>query len=226
MNNFDKCPVCSSRKRQEQPEPISGRQDVFYVCGCAVTYEVENPENFEQTGECENKIDWTDIYIDYGKEFDENARLVDNRFYGWVELQFYKEIHYANNWKNIVNFLDKEILDEYFENKEMYIKNLREMNEGPDVIKVELPDLDYTDRPVRRTLIKDYHQEPIVGNFVLEEIETFEREGFQVNIYKIVASKDHVDKIGSFIVEEICDNYKKNRINFYESGIIDIINAL
>lgn len=224
MNNFDKCPVCRSRKMENQPEPIEGRQDVFYVCGCAVTYEVDNPDNSEDTGICENKIDWENIYIDYGKEFDENAKLVDNRFYGWVELQFYKEVHHSNNWKNRVNFLDQEILDEYFDNKEMYIKKLRELNEDSNIQSVYVPGIEPDTNQIRGVEVRKYYQEPIVGTFIVEKVESFTSGDYEVSIYKIISSKDHPDKAGNFVVEEVCDDFKKNRINFYDNKIIDIIN--
>lgn len=220
MINFDKCPVCRSRKMDNQPEPTNGRQDVFYVCGCAVTYELDNPEKFEETGICENKIDWEQVYIDYGQEFDESAKLVDERFYGWVELQFYKEIHATHAWANLTNFMDQEYLDEYFDNKELYIKKIREESAKLNPEKINIIDVNNMPKP---ETIRSYHQEPLSGRFFVREIKSFKRKEYDVTIFEITMSKEKPELIGSYVIEEVCSDYKKNRINLYEKEFLNII---
>jgi hypothetical protein len=225
MNNFNKCPVCTSREIENRPEPINGRQDIMYICGNSIAYPVDNPHDVEETGSCENKIEWEHIYVDYGGEFDESAKFVDNRFYGWIELEFYREVHVANNWSNFVNFMDKQFLDEYFENKELYIKRLREQsnNLNPEKINIIRHNL-YSNPPEKLvTIVKNYNQEPFVGKFVVKEKKKFNRDEYNVILFEIVSSEDKPELIGSYILEEVCDNFKKNRITLYEKYILDII---
>ena len=225
MNNFDKCPVCRTRKNENQPNPINGKQDVFYVCGNIITHNIDNAEDFEETGVCSNKIDWTTIYVEYGEEFDESAKLVDKRFYGWLELQFYKEIHYVNNWRDEVSFINEKNLNDYFDNKELYVKKIRESNNS--VKPIEIPELKNNDNfKINRTIVKQYYREPWVGTFVMEEIEVFKQKDYDVYIFKVINSNDCPDKIGSFVVEEVFKDSKKNRINFYEKEIINKIITL
>jgi len=226
MSDFDKCPICRSIKQGNQPEAINGMMDVFYICGNSITYEVNNPESYEESGVCKNKIDWDSIYIDYGKEFDESAKLVDSRFHGWVELQFYKEAHQVNNWRNRVNFFEKNFIDEYFDNKELYIKKLREQNSEHIIKPISVPEMmvqTSMEIPIRRTVIKNYYQKPWLGKFIVEEVDFFTRGEFDISIYRVIMSKDCPDKVGSYVVEEVSSNNENNKINFYEKEIIDII---
>lgn len=221
---MSKCPICSSREIKNRPDPIDGRQDIIYVCGNSIAYPVDSPSEIEETGLCENKIEWEHIYVDYGGEFDESAKLIDNRFYGWIELEFYKEAHVVNNWSNLTNFMDKQYLDEYFENKELYIARLREESQNINTEKIDIIDhsVDEIQKPLL-TLLRNYHQEPIVGEFVVEEKEKFTRGEFDVTLLKIIRSKDKSELRGGYILEEVCDNFKKNRITFYDKDIIDLI---
>jgi hypothetical protein len=223
MNNFDKCPVCQSAKIDRQPESINGRQDVIYICGCSVTYEVDNPEDFERTIECKNKIDWEHIYVEYGGEFDESAKLVDTRFYGWVELEFYKRAHIINGWRNLINFMDKQFLDAYFENKEAYISNLIKNKVDISIdMNDSIGDIEnlHINQPI---VIRSYNQEPICGDLVLEQVKQFERAEYNVSLFRIKNFKNNPELVGGYILEEVCDNFKKNRITFYDKEIIELI---
>ncbi len=221
---MNKCPVCTSREIENRPEPINGRQDIMYICGNSIAYPVDNPDEAEETGICENKIDWEHIYVDYGGEFDESAKLLDSRFYGWIELEFYKEAHIVNKWRNLTNFMDKQYLDKYFENKELYIRGLREesTNINPQNIDI-IDDTIYSERKTLLTLVRSYHQEPINGEFVVEEKEKFTRDEYDVTLLEIIRSKDKPGLRGGYILEEVCDDFKKNRITFYDKNIIGLI---
>ena len=213
MINNEQCPVCGTGKIELQPEVINGRQDVFYECGGAITYDVENPSDAEETGNCENKIDWTIFLVEYDESFDKNAKLVDERFYGWHELQFYKNSH-SEKWfdDNLnKNPLDKNYIDEYFENKEIYLKNLKKYN-------IQTIPVDGQEK-VAKIIVKTYEK---LGEFVMKHIEDINYKGVDKTIYKILSTKEEKnikDLSGNYIIE---NNQNKN-IDIYDREIIEVI---
>lgn len=222
MINKEQCPTCGIRKMELQPEAINGRQDVFYECGGAITYDVENPSDTEETGNCENKFDWTHIYIEYGGEFDESAKLVDDRFFGWIEYDFYKKIH-SGKW-NIdnpgKNFLDKEFLDKYFSNKEIYIKEKRDFNGELNIIE----DDGYVAPAVMSQILKKtYEGDMWLGEVDVCKVSEFEQGGFNKIIYKVLASQYDPKLIGGYVVENNQIGGGDSSVDFYDREIIEVI---
>jgi len=219
MKEFNTCPTCGSSKTELQPDPIDGRQDIFYICKGAVTYSLENEEDFEDTGACENKIEWDHIYVDYGGEFDDNAKLVDGRFYGWMEFQFYKSAH-TMKWmmKNPTKTpLDIDCIDEYFDNKELYIKKMRNF-------KGELPELGMPIiNEAKEIVVKTYVVDTWLGELVMEKIDRIEHDGFEKLIFKVLNSKDEPTRVGGYIVENNQIGGGDSSVDFYDREIIEII---
>lgn len=221
MKKFNTCPTCGSAKSTLQPESINSLQDVFYICKGSVTYDTRNLEIFEETGICENKIDWEHIYINYGGEFDENAKIVDDRFFGWVEFQFYRSAH-NSSW--IIenpgkNSLDIECLDEYFENKEMYIKKLRDFK--GQLPGLEFKAIEYVNK--KDIVVKNYVGDIWLGELVMEEVSRFDYEGFEKIVLKVINSSDDPKRIGGYVIESNPIGGGDSNVDFYDREIIQVI---
>jgi hypothetical protein len=223
MISTDKCPTCGTRKNPVQPEPINNRQDIFFVCGGAVTYDLDNPSKFDETGDCENKIDWTHILIEYGGEFDENAKLVDERFFGWLEYDFYKKIH-VSDWVREnpeKSYLDKDVLDEYFNNKELYVKKFRDEKGNIRVQEEDISTPMLISGP-NSVVTKEYTGDVWLGSLTMRNIYTFNQGGFEKTIYKVLIS-DEPTRIGGYVIESNQIGGGDDSVDFYDREIIEII---
>jgi len=221
--NFETCPTCGTIKMELQPEAINGRQDFFYACKGAVTYDVENHEDSKETGNCENKFDWTHIYIEYGDEFDDSAKLVDERFFGWVEYDLYRKFHYGKWFKENPgkDFLDKKCLDEYFHNKEMYIKKMKDYNE--ELNSFEDDDIIFNSQ-VNNILKKNFTGNLNVGEVHVLQIRKFVQKNVEKIVYKIISSPKEPKRVGGYVIETNQLGEEKNSsIEIYDREVIEII---
>jgi hypothetical protein len=226
MNNLKHCPSCHSEKITNQPGPINNRQDVFFNCGGAVTYDIDNPDDFEETGICKNKIDWERIYIEYGEEFDEKAKSIDSRFYGWVELSYYKEYHTISwiNENQDKNCTDQEFLDKYFENKELYISSIKSyFNNDKQLLDYDaMLELNGLKKVNGHIVIKNYRDYNF-GELFLEDINSIEIKGYNKHVFRVVNSIENPSMIDGYIIDSIPVIGGKRIVEFYDKEIIDII---
>jgi len=218
---LETCPTCGTRKQHIQPEVTNGLQDIFYICGQSVTYNVENPEEIEETGDCKNKFDWTHVYLEYGEEFDNSAKLVDSRFFGWLEYDLYKSIHSLKWFNDNVgkNFLDKEFLDEYFQNKELYIKKKRD-EKGK--LKSDEEEISFVS-DAHVIIKKSYTGDLWLGDVDVLQVKKYIKGGVEKIIYKILSSEEDSTKIDGYVIETNPTDGSDKSVEFYDREFIEII---
>ena len=84
------------------------------------------------------KINWKNILKKYDRVLDAEAKKVDKRFYGWIELLYYSDCHFSG-WYSKYPFQDifeQEFLDAYFDDKEEYLKETT--SSGSQVLYVKI----------------------------------------------------------------------------------------
>lgn len=195
-----KCPICNIKEHAQLDS-----ESIIFACGNISTSEV-----FSDT--CKYKIDWDSILISYGEEFDNSAKLVDERFFGWLELQFYKS-HHQDGWYNYnigKSCTDQEFLDAYFSGKELYLKLVKETNSLYLI-------------PADKIIEKEYVGDFWLGKVSVQEIHNSIENGVETILYKVVAAEDSNDLIGGYVVETNPIGGGDEGKYFYDRKILDII---
>lgn len=216
------CPHCGTKQNDRQPQSHAQTQVIEYECGNTITYtfgEIGIEDSHISHEECENKIDWTNILVPHTREFDDKAKLGDDRFFGWIEYQFYGNYHNSNEaiWYSVHpnrSCYNKTYLDKYFENKELYFKSIRDLKDNPSFVE-----------PQEKIIIKEYTEPTWVGEVSLKEVANVVNGADSTVIYKIVAAEEY-QYIGSYIVEEttFIDDGKDLYEEFlYDKKVIDLI---
>ncbi len=211
------CPHCGSKQCSEQPSSHRQSQVIFYECGNSITFNFgEHSEliSHEDHADCHNKIDWTNILEPYNEEYDGDAKLIDERFFGWIELQFYQTYHKIG-WKNKhegKNCNDKEFLNKYFLNKEIYLRDVRNDNEN------------ITNQHIVQNIVsKDY--EDWIGPVTLEEIHKSIDDDVETIVYMILSADWSPKYAGGYVVERNPIGGGDQGRDLYERGILDIIKS-
>lgn len=216
MEGYIVCPQCGSNVKEEQIEQPNNSFFVEYSCGNKISVTIDKVGDVITDYKlCNNKIDWENILIPFAGEFDESAKLIDERFFGWTELQFYRNMH-RKKWTNKhqgKQCTNKEFLDKYFADKESYlraVKNLEKMN--------------LNSISASEVITKVY--EDWIGEVVVEKIEekTFESHGEEMQriIYRVITA-DSAEYEGGYIVENNPIDGADNSRDFYSRDILDII---
>lgn len=210
------CPHCGSKQYTQQPVSHRQSQDVFYECGNAMTFDFgERGELLLQTdhGGCKNKVEWENILVPYGEEFDNNAKNIDKRFFGWIEyLLFFN--HHGVGWKNKYPqraCTDKEFVDKYFDNKEQYLASVKSINENPI----------YANPIYTPIVTKDYPD--WIGPVSMQEVKRFTTDGVETLIFRVISSEWNQDKVGGYVVERNPIGGGDQGRDFYRREILDII---
>ncbi|MEK6829864.1 MAG: hypothetical protein AABY15_07125 [Nanoarchaeota archaeon] len=202
------CPICGTGNFEDISQ---NPHEVMFDCGNIISI---NETSQESSDTCSNKIEWDKVLVPYGDEFDESAKLIDDRFFGWIELQFYKSYH-QEGWQNH-NFgntcTDKKFVDRYFDNKEIYLRDVRKMNSSPLYVT-----------PGGQVIEKEYVGDFWLGKVSVQEVYKFVEDGFETIIYKVVASEDDPLIIGGYVVEKNQLGGGDCQRDFYERKILDII---
>jgi hypothetical protein len=215
MIGLELCPHCGSKQYTEQPSSNRQSQVIFYECGNSITFNFGKYGELisnEDHGECENKVDWTNVLVPYNEEFDNNAKSVDDRFFGWIELQFYQNYH-GVGWSNKYfgrNCNESEFLDKYFNNKELYLRSVRDDNEN--IIYIQ---------PVQQTVVKDYSD--WIGSVSMQEVYKSVKDYNETVVYRVISSEDDQSLIGGYVVERNPIGGGDQGRSFYDRNILDII---
>lgn len=215
MIGIELCPHCGSKQYSKQPNSHRQSQVIFYECGNSITFNFgEHSEliSHEDHADCHNKIDWTNILEPYNEEYDGDAKLVDERFFGWVELQFYQTYH-GIGWKNKhagKNCNEKEFLDKYFLNKEIYLRDVRSDNENVA-----------NQHMIQNIVSKDYQD--WIGPVTMSEIHKSVSDGVETIVYMILSSEWSPEYAGGYVVERNPIGGGDQGRDLYERSILDII---
>lgn len=209
------CPHCGSKQFERQPDSHRQSQDIFYECGNSITFAFgvhgETTSEIDHGG-CKNKIEWSNILVAYAEDFDKVAKDTDDRFYGWIEYQFYINYH-GIGWKNKYfnrNCTELEFLDEYFQNKELYLAKVVEINNNSI----------YANQGYS-LVTKDYYD--WIGPVTLREVNRSATDDVERIIYKVVASEWSDEYINGYVVERNPIGGGDESRNFYDREVLDII---
>ncbi len=210
------CPHCGAKQYPQQPGSHRQSQDVFYECGNVMTFDFGEMGELKlqvDHGGCKNKIEWENILVPYGEEFDDNAKKIDDRFFGWIEYLLFLNYH-GIGWKNKYQnrtCTEKEFLDEYFENKEQYLASVKSANDNPV----------YTNPIGTPITTKDYPD--WIGPVSMQEVKKFTIDGVETLIFRVISSEFDQKYVGGYVVEKIPIGGGDQERSFYYREILDII---
>jgi len=210
------CPQCGSSLNEEQPKPFGSTARCEYSCGNIVEVVLNNAEDVVTDHKiCKNKIEWDNILVPFSGEFDESAKLIDDRFFGWIELSFYRHIH-RKKWANKFQgkpCTDKEFLDKYFKDKDSYLQAVKDVEE-----------MNFYASSAKEVFTKVY--EDWIGEVAIEKIEDkiIESQGEEVQriIYRVITAESGKYE-GGYIVESNPIGGSDKSRDFYHRNILDII---
>jgi hypothetical protein len=217
MEGYIICPQCGSSLNDEQPNPVGVNVTVEYSCGNKVDVVRGDKVDDVITDHkiCKTRIDWENILVPFSGEFDESAKLIDERFFGWTELQFYRDIH-RKKWANKhqgKSCTDPEFLDKYFSDKEGYLKSVKMVE-----------DMNFYNTSPKETFTKDY--EDWIGEVTIEKVEEkiIERHGEEIKrlIYRVITAESEQYEGGYIVEHNPIGGADKSR-DFYHRNILDII---